>query len=92
MEVQFTDGLWDVAYEPNKHIVVGVPGYCICIIFNEDGEGEQEKLANARLISAAPQLYGALRAIMEDLPSNKDWLNPVLERFAIDALKRAVGE
>lgn len=48
--------------------------------------------ANVFLISAAPELYEALRAIITDLPSNRDWLDPVVERAAKDALKKARGE
>ena len=48
--------------------------------------------ANANLIAAAPELYEALRSIINDLPSNRDWLDPTIERVAKDALKKARGE
>ena len=48
--------------------------------------------SNANLIAAAPDMYEALRAIISDLPSNRDWLDPVVERAAKDALKKARGE
>lgn len=46
-------------------------------------------LANARLISAAPDLLFALKQIIQDLPSKRDWLDPVLERMAKDAIAKA---
>lgn len=42
--------------------------------------------ADAKLIAASPMLAEALYAIMRDLPSNRDWLDPVTEVMAKDAL------
>lgn len=51
-----------------------------------------DKVANAHLISSAPELYYALQSIVDDLPSSRDWLDPVIERTAREALKKARGE
>lgn len=47
---------------------------------------------NAHLIASAPALYEALSRIVDDLPSNRDWLDPTLEAMARAALKAARGE
>jgi hypothetical protein len=51
-----------------------------------------EAFANARLISAAPNLLWVIERIIEDLPINKDWLDPAVEREARAAIKKAKGE
>ena len=48
--------------------------------------------ANARLISAAPELLAALRCIVADLPLSRDWLDPDLEKQARAAIAKAAGE
>ncbi len=52
---------------------------------------EEEREANASLISTAPELYDVLSRILEELPSKRDWLDPVLEKRAKDALSKARG-
>ena len=61
--------------------------YDVCHI----GNGP-DRHKNAQLISASPDMYYALTQIMADLPSNKDWLDPVIEKMANEALKKARGE
>jgi len=51
-----------------------------------------ERNANANLISAAPDLLGALRSIIDSLPSHRDWLDPNLEQFARAAIDKAEGK
>ena len=46
----------------------------------------------AALISAAPDLFEALAAIVNDLPINRDWLNPDYENMAYAAIAKAKGE
>lgn len=63
-----------------------------CIIYDDYGHGKNERESNARLIAAAPELYEALRAIVnyEANPDFTKWTG-VIERAA-DALARARGE
>lgn len=53
---------------------------------------DPEGMANARLISAAPELYKALERIISELPTKRDWLDPTLEASARAALRQARGE
>jgi hypothetical protein len=53
---------------------------------------EERWKADANLMAAAPELYEALNAIIRDLPSRRDWLDPVAEEFARAALSKARGE
>ena len=88
MSEKWTKGPWCV----NGETVESTSGVCrarIAII--DDGAGTNPT-ANAHLIAAAPDMYEALRAIITDLPSNRDWLDPVVERAAKAALKKARGE
>lgn len=48
--------------------------------------------ANAQLISAAPEMYEALRWLVNDLPKNRDWLSPDLEKLMKQALAKAEGK
>lgn len=95
MSGKFTPGPWEIQkyFEPydDRHpftnivkdnLIVAKLGLDLC----------EEFVANAHLISAAPDMYEALRALITDLPSNRDWLDPVVERAAKDALKKARGE
>lgn len=52
----------------------------------------EEDEANANLFAASKDLFNALERIIAELPSNKDWLDPVLEAEARDALKKARGQ
>lgn len=55
------------------------------------GEIEATLVADARLISAAPELLEALTRIMAELPTNLDWLDPHLEAEAKNAIAKATG-
>jgi hypothetical protein len=37
-------------------------------------------------------LLTALQLIIRDLPTRRDWLDPVVEQMALDAIKKAKGE
>ena len=50
-----------------------------------------DKEGDAHLIAAAPTLWYALSQIMKDLPKNRDWLDPTLEKLALLALSQAKG-
>ena len=53
-------------------------------------QGEPEFYpTKANLHKAAPDLYEALRRIMDELPQKRDWLDPVLEQEAKAALAKA---
>lgn len=48
--------------------------------------------ANAHLLAHAPDLLASAKAIVAELPSKRDWLNPVVEaqlRLAIELAKGA---
>jgi hypothetical protein len=45
--------------------------------------------ARANLIAAAPELFFALSSIIANLPTNRDWLNPDLERIARAVILKA---
>jgi hypothetical protein len=51
-----------------------------------------ESKANAHLISAAPEMFEALKSILDDLPTHRDWLNPDIERMGHEAIKKAEGK
>jgi len=42
-----------------------------------------------RIRAAAPELLRALKGIMECLPTRRDWLDPVVEADARDAIAKA---
>lgn len=48
--------------------------------------------ANARLIASAPCLFYTLSQIISDLPTNRDWLDPELERMAKEAIAKATAQ
>jgi hypothetical protein len=75
------DGLW----EPNGIDIEGADGSSV--VGPEGIFAGANDEANSKLIAAAPLLVEALYAIVRDLPSNKDWLDPVTEALARDALK-----
>lgn len=52
---------------------------------------DPDGMANACLIAAAPELLKALARIMNELPAKRDWLDPVLEKMAREAIKKATG-
>lgn len=46
---------------------------------------------DSRLISAAPDLLWALEQIVQDIPAERDWLHPDLEKMAREAIRKARG-
>lgn len=49
-------------------------------------------IADRDLIAAAPELLLALKQIVGELPSKRDWLNPEIERLARAAIAKAEGK
>jgi hypothetical protein len=54
--------------------------------------GETESGLNARLIAAAPDLLDALRWIIRELPTSRNWLDPDCERACKAAIAKAEGK
>jgi len=87
---EYTKGPWTVNKEfgmqgmidANEHPVAATCGYA----------SPKGREANANLIAAAPDLFEALEAIVNDLPINRDWLNPDYENMAYAAIAKAKGE
>ena len=90
--MEHTKGPWKVGYEfvgdDSVLVVINSDGDEICNF----GNSLLNEPANAQLIAAAPDLYAVLKAIIDDLPISRGWLDPVNERWAKDALKKARGE
>jgi hypothetical protein len=91
---QHTPGPWKVEHDGDFYVIT--PD-----VVHGDAEAVDELLAvyvsknpatreaNARLISAAPEMLEALKAIIRDLPAKRDWLDPVIEAQAKAAINRA---
>lgn len=61
----FTPGPWAVLYNPMGVDYVVGDDCTICSMPGWDADYEDEELANARLISAAPDLYEALKELID---------------------------
>lgn len=59
---------------------------------NAYADNLEECLGNAHLISATLDLLYCLRQIISELPSNRDWLDPVLENMSKLAIAKADGK
>lgn len=89
---KFTPGPWESKEVPTQcgrafRIGAGAmlepgPKGC-CIIYDDYGCGSNERKANAQLISAAPDLYEALRAILDADPDGLSGEHYTLGRAAI---------
>jgi hypothetical protein len=96
-ETRHTPGPWyaGVLSGPEDEKTVSVGPYDKPIHYEdavcECWQGEHNAIANARLIAAAPELLYYLNRILEDLPRDRDWLDPSIERQAIAAIKSATG-
>lgn len=56
------------------------------------GKDYAEDCANAQLIAQAPALLHWLSSPVRDLPTNRDWLDPDIEREARAAIAAATGD
>jgi hypothetical protein len=97
-EPKFTKGPWylEKAYRGKRKVSaeplgeISWHGLAEVVVVHGDGPCEDGE-ANAQLIAAAPDLYYALDCIMKELPSKRDWLDPVTEAMAKQALNFATG-
>lgn len=80
-QIVHTPGPWSYQEDSDAytHIVRGPTGQHV-VQFRQDMSGVSE--ANARLTAAAPIAIHLLKRIIDDLPSNRDWLDPSIEREA----------
>ena len=89
-EPSTTKGQWSVSRICKTHVVCGSVG-----IANTGGHSaiedseriEKEQIANAKLISAAPDLYLALKNMVRHGP----WITSADTRIAVEALEKARG-
>ena len=107
---KFTQAPWEVVEHPSVGVFVRAPESIIknphgpdyaVEILGEDGYGNHEsnRIHDARLVSAAPKLFKALKDIIDaaavcDTDDNiglADVYTPEMEAAAIQALQQAVG-
>lgn len=80
--MDITKGTWEAAFRDRglghgDFAVLSEPGGVIAEVTLCP---EVEK--NATLIAESPEMYDVLKQILQDLPTNRDWLDPVLEKRA----------
>jgi hypothetical protein len=93
--MSYTPGPWEISRICNTHITAKSRSIASAGGYSSNVNPEQvfqENQANSCLIAAAPELLEALESIIGELPTNRDWLNPILERAAKDAIAKARGE
>jgi len=62
-----TEGPWHFDGPPDNHIVWSGPVNRICFMAHSNGVNPERDTANARLISAAPDLLEVLKGVMDIL-------------------------
>ena len=90
MPSKFTPGPWKMSTHREFVRYQGIYGPNVCDLTVFGGPPDEAE-ANARLIAAAPELFYALKCILDELPTNRDWLDPVTEAIAKQALAKADG-
>ena len=92
---KFTPGPWKTA-APHEYIVYEDKTQAKLFIARDvDGYTEEEQIANARLIAAAPEMYDELYEILQFMQGITFWGRVVYERYAKDIaelLARIDGE
>lgn len=84
-----TPGPWQVAHSGVYPVVETREGVRIATFpyaFNADSIE-----ADANLTAAAPQLLLSLKEMLVALPARRDWLDPMIEAMAKDAIQKAEG-
>lgn len=79
MEFEGTVGVWEVNPKASRNVRCGNTTIANCSS-GQNGENEEEEIANAKLIAAAPELLEALREVLKKFV---DYRN---EDLTIDAL------
>jgi hypothetical protein len=99
-----TPGPWGINIESPHIIYEANKGSCIAWLYDDDMPAvpEWERIANARLISAAPEMLEALKALTEEYCMNVDQtrhggfvIEPETEDCIIaarSAIKKATGQ
>ncbi len=99
MKTKFTPGPWKVSHQINgkRHVVRNdrQPGeFPLCLL--PEGRIESERMANAKLIAAAPELYQALELLLVECDAHLDYVDDenmlVRVNEARAALSKARGE
>jgi hypothetical protein len=62
----FRKGPWEIDHEENNQVIISAPDIEWAIASCYCDPVSEETRANARLIAAAPEMYGILKAIVED--------------------------
>lgn len=91
---KFTPGPWQLdgtivrppSDAPRKAAVAA------CGLSHGLGEAGQADRANAALISAAPDYHFWVQRLIAELPQNRDWLDPEIERGLKSAIAKATGQ
>lgn len=90
----YTKGIWKV--EPADHIgAVNVSfgefkGGVKCWYHHGDTMTKEEAYSNAKLISAAPEMFEALKRVEAYLVANEDVLAPFPTRSELDSIRAAM--
>jgi hypothetical protein len=91
-----TPGPWSVVqgHYPSFMDVTGPSFKISAVMWATDltNDDYHKRMADLNLIAAAPDLLEALDRLINELPSNKDWLDPVVEKHALYAIAIATGE
>lgn len=94
-------GIAVVYHDDENNCLMGDEDNVICAWHGERVVGDddlprwrmdEEDIANARLIAAAPELLEALEALLKSLPGTRYYYRPKITRAALDAIARATGE
>lgn len=84
----YTKGKWIVSDKYPGVLTVESESHGICTM--QIGGYEQEKLTNANLISAAPEMFEALKRVEAYLVANEDVLAPFPTRSELDNIRAAM--
>ena len=84
--MEYTQGKWaNIGHYGNLMSEIAVPGLAICTVWTRKEcdatkntlkkkyEDDPEGIANAHLISAAPDMYEALKSVLSSVVCNGDW-------------------